>query len=352
MSARSTATFLALLVPAVATLAAYEGSRRVEAILTAPAESRADFPVLFEVEKGRSAAAIARQLQDERLVVDARVLSAWLQVSGMASHLRAGEYQVEQPPSVVDVADLLVSGRVFLHPVTLPEGLTLAESAARMAASGLWSEADLLAAFRDPAPVRDLDADAADLEGYLYPETYHFPKGEPPAAVARSLVDRFRATWASLGGPASGRSAHEVATLASLVEKETALSDEHPLVASVYANRLRLGMKLDCDPTVIRALQEAGQWTGGPLQLTDLAFPSPWNTYVVAGLPPGPIASPGEASLRAALHPAQSEYLYFVATGLGGHRFAATLKEHEANVALYREHQRDERQQAKEAGGR
>jgi len=352
LSARSIATFLSLLVPAVSTLAAYEGSRRVEAILSAPAEGRFDYPVLFEVEKGRSASSIARQLQDERLVDDSRILSAWLQVSGMASRLRAGEYQVEKAPSIVDLAELLVSGRVFLHPVTLPEGLTLAESAARLAASGLWSEADLVAAFRDPTPVRDLDAEAPDLEGYLFPETYHFPKGEPPTSVARVLTDRFRATWTSLGGPASGKTAREMATLASLVEKETALSNEHALVASVYANRLRLGMKLDCDPTVIRALQEAGRWNGGPLQLSDLAFPSPWNTYVVAGLPPGPIASAGEASLRAALHPAESEYLYFVATGQGGHRFARNMQEHEANVALYREHQRDERKKAMESGGR
>lgn len=355
---RLVAPLLALLVVAgIAALSAF-GARRADALLTAPCAARSDWPVIVEVPRGASAGAVARQLRSENLVADARVLRLWMQASGQAQRIQAGEYAFEKPMSVLEVADLLVSGKVVLHPVTVPEGLTLEETAERLAGAAMWTKDALLQAFRNPAPVRDLDPAATDLEGYLFPDTYNFPKGEPASSVAAAMVKRFRQAWAEAGGPAlsDGRSVRDVATLASLVEKETARPDEHGLVASVYWNRLRNGMRLECDPTVIKALQEAGQWTGGPLQIRDLSFPSPWNTYLNAGLPPGPIASFGLPSLRAAMQPAPSEYVFFVATGEGGHRFAATLKEHQQNVKLYRAVQREERKkeraQAAAPGGR
>jgi UPF0755 protein len=237
--------------------------------------------------------------------------------------------------------------------VTVPEGLDLDETAERLARSGSWTQADLIAAFRDPTPLRDLglDPDATDLEGYLFPDTYNFPRGEPARGVARAMVQRFHEAWiealARTGLPVGDAGAgvtprvRDAATLASLVEKETGVVDEYPLVAGVYANRLRLGMRLECDPTVITALKRDGLWTGGPLLRKQLSHPSPWNTYAVAGLPPGPIASFGLGALIAALAPAETDAIFFVATGDGGHRFAATLSEHNRNVAAYREHERE-----------
>lgn len=336
---------LALGGVAVIALGAWLGARRIDAMLESRAVLRTDFPVILEIPKGSTAGAVARQLQAERIVADARLLRIWLQASGQAQRIQAGEYAFEKPMSVVDVGALLVSGRVVLHPVTVPEGLSLDETAERMSRAGLWSREALEAAFRDGAAARSFDPAAEDLEGYLFPDTYHFAKGETPQAVAAAMVARFREAWTKAGGEvlAGGRTVREVATLASLVEKETSLPDEHGLVASVYWNRLRRGMRLECDPTVITALKKAGLWTGGPLLIRDLSFPSPWNTYVNAGLPPGPIASFGLPSLRAALQPAESDFLFFVATGTGGHRFAATHREHERNVSMYRQVQREMR---------
>jgi UPF0755 protein len=336
---RLVAPLLALLVVALLVALAAAGARRVDARLSSRAVMRTDFPVIVEIPRGSTASAVARQLETERLVADHRLLRLWLQASGEAQRIQAGEYAFEKPMNVMEIGELLVSGKVVLHAVTVPEGLTLDETAARMAASGLWTPEALRAAFLDPAPIRDLDPSAGDLEGYLFPDTYHFPKGEPAASVARAMAARFEQAWGEAGGPqlANGRTVRQVASLAALVEEETGVPEERPIVASVYWNRLQRGMRLEADPTVIFALQKAGLWTGGPLLLRDLAYASAYNTYMNAGLPPGPIASFGILSLRAALQPATTDYYFFVATGTGGHHFAATMKEHEKNVALYRQ---------------
>lgn len=347
---RWTLVVAAVLAVGLITGLAWLGARSANRMLESRAVLRTDFPVILDIPRGTSAAAVARQLEAERIVEDARALRLWLQATGQAQRIQAGEYAFETPMSIIEVGDLLVSGRVVLHPVTVPEGLNLEETAGRLALTGSWSLEELLRVFRDPAGIRDLDPLAQDLEGYLFPDTYHFPKGEPATSVAHAMVQRFRKAWEEAEGDslADGRSVRAVATLASLVEKETSVPDEHGLVASVYWNRLRRGMRLECDPTVITALQKAGLWTGGPLLIRDLSFPSPWNTYMNAGLPPGPIASFGLPSLRAALQPAESPYLFFVATGTGGHRFGATLREHERNVALYRQVQREERRRERQ----
>lgn len=348
---RIVAPLAALAVVALIGALAAMGARRIDWWLQAPITGRKDWPVIVEVPRGSSASAVAKQLAEEGIAMGPW-LRAWLQASGQAQRIQAGEYAFERPMSAVEIGELLVSGRVVLHPVTVPEGLALDETAARVAQSGMWTEEALLAVFADPTLVRDLDPQATDLEGYLFPDTYNFPKGEPPGAVARAMVTRFRAAWREAGGEAlsNGRTVREVASLAALVEKETSLPTEHPLVAGVYWNRLQRGMRLEADPTTITALKKAGLWTGGPLLIRDLTFASPWNTYVYAGLPPGPIASFGLPALRAALQPAPTDALFFVATGTGGHRFGRTMKEHEANVALYRQAQAEERRRA--AGAR
>lgn len=324
----------------------WEAARRADALLTRPAAGPAAGPVVIEVPAGLGARAIATRLAAEGVLDQPLVFLAWVRASGQAGRLQAGEYRVERPLSVLELADLLVSGRVVLHEVTVPEGLDRFEAAALLASQGPWSEEDLLAAFADPAPIASLDPLATDLEGYLAPETYRFPRTARPRDVAAAMVGRFRSWWEELDGSARaaalGRTPREIVTLASLVEEETALPQERRLVASVFHNRLARGMKMECDPTVIHALKLAGAWHGGALRRSDLAYPSPYNTYVAPGLPPGPIASPGRASLEAALDPAQSALLFFVASGSGGHRFAETAAQHARNVARWRQAQAEQ----------
>jgi UPF0755 protein len=202
------------------------------------------------------------------------------------------------------------------------------------AASGLGTAQGFASAARDASLVRGFDPRASDLEGYLFPDTYRVPR----RTTAHDLVAKMVARFEQVAGPewrdrakASGLTVRQAATLASLVEKETALPDERPLVAAVYRNRLKKGMALQCDPTVIYAVQRAGRYTGN-LSRADLAFDSPYNTYRRVGLPPGPIAAPGKASLEAAAAPADVAFLYFVSRNDGSHAFAETLAEHNRNV--------------------
>ncbi len=343
---RLLALLLALSVPATAWWLAGRAEAGLEDWLTRPQGEPSDFPRLVEVERGQGASAMSRSFQDAGLLpgLQRQAWVAWLRLTGRHGRLQAGEYELEGPLSPEGLATMLLTGRVRLHPVTVPEGLTLEQTVAVLAESGLWEAADLEAAFRDPARLRERDPEARDLDGYLFPETYRFARGTPASRVAETMVDRFETVWAELDADAralaSGLSPRELVTLASLVERETSLPQEHRLVASVFHNRLRRGMKLECDPTVIRALELDGLWTGGPLLLVQLKHESPYNTYWARGLPPGPIASPGRASLAAALDPAESRLIFFVADGTGGHAFAETLAQHRRNVRKWRRIQR------------
>ncbi len=273
------------------------------------------------------------------------LVERWLIWQRQDRDIRAGEYRFDRPASALEVIDRICRGDVLLHPVTIPEGLDLMEVARRIAAAGLGSADALTAAFRNPLPVSDIDPAAADLEGYLFPDTYRFPKGTPAKKIARVLVRRFRkATGPDLGAraEAAGLRLREVVTLASLVEEETSRPEERPRVARVFLNRLRLGMPLQCDPTVLYALRRMGH----PIaQLTraQLRTPSPWNTYRRKGLPPGPICNPGRASLDAVLAPSSGADLYFVAAPGGGHTFSKDLASHNRAVGLWRRYERSSR---------
>ena len=305
-----------------------------------------EFPpggVFIEIPRGMPAAAIARALESSGVVRSALSFHLLTLRYGHA-RLEAGEYHFERPETPEEVFDTLAHGRIYTVTVTVPEGETMWDIAAQLEAKGVTTREGFLAAARSPALVSDLAPNAPSLEGFLFPATYQFPRRQPGAKIAEAMVRRFRETWtrltaASNGAPSGAadtkRSPLDAVTLASLVEKETAVPEERQLVASVFANRLRAGMALDCDPTVIYALELAGRYNGR-LLLADLRVDSPYNTYRKKGLPPGPIANPGEASLGAALAPAPVKYLYFVATGDGGHVFSRTLAEHNRNVAKYR----------------
>jgi UPF0755 protein len=290
------------------------------------------------VPPGASPSAVATILGDARVIRSALHFRLLARLRDASGKLKAGEYLFDGPMTPSQVLDRLVRGDVLLHRVTIPEGLTGREILDRIARQRLATAADLEKAFRDPSSIREIDPDARDLEGYLFPETYRFAKGTPAPRILEQMASRFRQVYdARMRARAAeiGMTVRQVVTLASLVEKETSIPGERPLVSAVFHNRLRVGMPLQCDPTVIYALSEAGRYRGS-LTTEDLAFASPYNTYVKGGLPPGPIASPGRASLDAALHPAESRALYFVADGTGGHHFSATLEEHARAVERYR----------------
>jgi UPF0755 protein len=252
-----------------------------------------------------------------------------------AGTLKAGEYRFADPATTSEVYARIARGDVYTRPLTIPEGFNLFDIAHAVEAAHLGSAADFLAAAHSQTSlIADLSPHATSLEGYLFPATYQFRRTTTIPQILQGMVTRFRDTAAKLGLTHSPNLVRTV-ILASLVEKEVGVDSERPLVAGVFENRLANGMRLQTDPTVIYAALVAGRWHG-VIHQSDLAFDSPYNTYRVAGLPPGPIANPGVAALRAAMHPAATDALYFVADAQGHTRFSATLAEHQRKVADYR----------------
>lgn len=290
--------------------------------------------VFVEVEHGMNSARIAERLADEGVVAHAWQFRL-LRYLRPGAVLQAGEYRFAGLASVVDVFEKLRRGDIYHVTLVIPEGANIFEIAGLVAASDLRNAGDFLDRAKDPTPIRDLDPEAPSLEGYLFPSTYQFRRKTSSTEICARLTGEFRAQWKALGAPAD---AHRIVTLASLVEKETSIPEERPVVASVYWNRLREGMRLDCDPTVIYAALLEGKYRG-TIYLSDLQRDHPYNTYRRAGLPPGAIANPGAASLRAAMHPAETKFLFFVAKGdgSGAHRFSEDLAGHSSNVKSYRE---------------
>ena len=281
-------------------------------------------PVTIDLPRGTGVVAIAGRLAAVGAIEHPRAFALLARLTGRDRSLKAGEYALEPGMSPDAILALLASGKVVLHPVAVPEGLTVHEVMALLAA------ADVLSGDLPPTPP----------EGSLLPDTWLVPRGEPRAA----MVERMRAAmaaelaqvWAARPPDLPLGSPEEVLTLASIIEKETAVPAEYPLVAAVFVNRLRRGMPLQTDPTVIYALTDGKGPLGRDLLRADLQLDHPYNTYRIPGLPPGPIANPGRAALAATVAPAAVDYLYFVADGSGGHAFATTLAEHNRNVAKWR----------------
>lgn len=311
-----------------------------------------------EIPSGSTTAEIGRRLVEAGVVRDLVAFRAAMWWTGRGRTLKAGEYRFADPASAGQVVDRLARGDVYARRITFPEGLTIAEMAKIYEARGFGPAADFLKAAADTSAIADLDPQARDLEGYLYPETYAIPRGTPAARLVAMMVGRFREAYTpDLQAEAArqGLTTRQVVTIASLVEKETGQEQERPLVAAVYRNRMRRGMGMQADPTVIYALQKAGKYDGN-IRRADLEIDSPYNTYKYAGLPPGPIAAPRRASLAAALAPADVPYIYFVSRNDGTHVFASTLAEHNRNVRQYqiryfREKRLRERQERGENGG-
>jgi UPF0755 protein len=306
-------------------------------LLRTPYKSFAGEEVFVDIPTGTGVAAIASRLSDAGVVPHPLVFRAAVRLAGVDKQLQAGEYRFADAATPGEVADRLARGDVYTRAVTFREGLTIWEMADVFAQGGLGTKEDFLLEARDVSRIAAVDPEASSLEGYLFPDTYQLPRSVGAKGIVDAMVAGFlRVFDADLRAAAAARglSAREVVTIASLVEKETASAPERPIVSAVYQNRLRIGMGLQCDPTVIYALQLAGKWNGN-LTRENLRVDSPYNTYRYAGLPPGPIASPGRASLEAAVRPAEAPYLYFVSRNDGTHAFATTLAEHNQNVARW-----------------
>jgi len=289
----------------------------------------------LEVLPGSSTVRIGRQLEESGIVRSQYAFDAmrWMQ----HGTLKAGDYRFDHPAPVSEVYDRIRRGDVYTISVTVPEGSNMFDIGAKLEQAGFGPRQKFVDVARQEAGlVADLDPQAKTLEGYLFPDTYKIgPKEEMPVIVA-TMVKRFRQAAEQIG---LQHDFHSVVTMASLVERETALDNERPLVASVFANRLEKSMPLMTDPSVIYGLELQNQWRG-TIYASDLQRDTPYNTYIHPGLPPGPIANPGVKSLKAAMAPAQTNYLYFVAASQnpqGKSLFASTLEEHNKNVAGYRD---------------
>lgn len=305
----------------------------------------------IEVRRGDRTATILQQLQKEGVLRDEWVPLVYMKFLRSRDSLKAGVYQFEGASPAVDVIDKLVRGEVILESITIREGLDRFAIAKIFAAEGLGTTEEWNEATTNTELIRDLAPEAESLEGYLFPDTYKFDPGTSAATIVKAMVANFRKNWGSeIALITTGFTPHQTVTLASIVETEAQLAEERPVVASVYVNRVRRRMLLGADPTVIYALKLADRWDGN-IRKADLQIDSPYNTYRKPGLPPGPIANPGLASLRAAAAPATSPYLYFVARNDGSHVFATNINEHNRNVETFqRQYFRDKR--AREAAAK
>jgi UPF0755 protein len=293
-----------------------------------------DSPVHVDIQRGMRTREIALLLERDGVIRSHWTFLAWHQLR-FGRSLKAGEYNFAQKASALDVLSKLERGDVSFERLTILEGWTRFDIADEVAAHGFSSRQEFLDATENTQIIADLDPEAETLEGYLFPDSYNLPRHARPNDIVAVMVNRFRAVYTALTIGGTEHSPKEIVTMASLVEKETGVRSERAVVAGVFYNRLKKGMLLQCDPTVVYAGLRDNKPLGR-LSTEDLKYPSPYNTYLNPGLPPGPIANPGQASLAAAVRPASTDYLFFVANLEGGHTFSRSLSDHNAAVSQYR----------------
>ena len=287
---------------------------------------------LVQLKSGSSARHIAAELKKAGIIHSQYAFLLWHYTHGHKA-LKAGEYSFDHPEKLRDVYDRIVRGDIYVHYVVIPEGYNIYDIAHALEDAGLGRHEDFLrVAQTDVSLIHDLDPEAPTLEGYLFPDTYRFTRTQSLHDIAAVMVHRFRQAAHEIG---LNQDVHSTVTMASIVEKETAVDTERPEVASVFYNRLKRRMTLSTDPTVIYAALRDDRYRG-TIYRSDLQYDSAYNTYRHTGLPPGPISNPGKPSLLAAMHPANTDYLYFVSDNQGHHRFSSTPEEHARNVAAYR----------------
>ncbi len=285
------------------------------------------------VKEGLSLKEVARELEGRKIITKKALFMLWARLMGYSRKIKAGEYRLSPDMAPLRILEKLTRGAIITHPVTIPEGFTREQIAGLLEREGLVKKKEFLSLTEDPAVLKQYGIPGQTLEGYLYPDTYQFARGISPLTAIDTMVRRF---W-QMFGPLNqrvrevGMEVNEVVTLASIVEKETGRPEERPAIASVFLNRLKRGMRLESDPTVIYGLADFD----GNLTRKNLSKPTPYNTYVIRGLPPGPIANPGLEAIRAVLYPASTKYLYFVSKNDGSHHFSKTLSEHNKAVQIY-----------------
>ena len=292
------------------------------------------------IRGGQPFTAVAELLVSNGIVQSPLKLRMLARLRGVDRRLKAGEYVLSAAMTPQEILTMLERGVVKLYRLTIPEGWTMQQIAEAVEAAGLGNAADIIAVAGDPALARRHGIEADSLEGYLFPDTYLFPRGVAAETIVAVMLERFRQVFTpewSRRAAELGLSVHAAVTLASIIEKETGATAERPVISSVFHNRLKRGMRLETDPTVIYGIDNFD----GNLTRRHLMTPTPYNTYLIRGLPPGPIASPGSASLRAALYPAQTEYLFFVSRNDGTHVFSTSLEEHNRAVRQYQLRQSD-----------
>ena len=332
---------LALLALLGLTLGGAAGWRLWEQEMARPVLSPGGEPTSVTFAAGSSVESMARQLEEAGAVRHHLIFEVLVRWRGVDGRLKAGEYSLDRGLTLPGLVDRMARGEVVRHGITFPEGKSLADCADIVSGRGLDRDA-FLEATKDASLVSDLDPDATDLEGYLFPDTYDLPRGaDPEKRLVKRMVGRFREVMDRELGRVekSTLSLRGVVTLASIVELETAEPSERPRIAAVFLNRLGRKMPLQTDPSVIYALRLAGRWDGN-IRKKDLDIDSPYNTYRKAGLPPGPLASPGRAALLAVLAPAAVRDLYFVSRNDGTHEFSETLEQHNRAVDRFQRHRR------------
>ncbi|MDR2461276.1 MAG: endolytic transglycosylase MltG [Deltaproteobacteria bacterium] len=292
--------------------------------------------ILVTIPQGASYPQIASLLYEAGVIRDADAFVLAIRIKSRLRQqvgIKAGEQALDPSKNTWETIATLVKGNFKFYPFTIPEGWNMADISRAVEASGFGSAQDFWALCHDQEFIRSLGLDTNTLEGYLFPETYNFPKSMSQRAIAKAMVDQFFKIWNKYEAEAAARglTRNEVVTLASIVEKETGVASERPLIAAVFFNRLQKKMRLQTDPTVIYGLVNFD----GNLTRRDLETPHPYNTYIIDGLPPGPIASPGEAAIKAVLNPSKTKHLYFVSKNDGTHHFSETLAEHNRMVAQY-----------------
>jgi len=289
---------------------------------------------IVAVPQGQRFKTTAKDLHTRGIIGSVFKFNLYARVKGYDKKIKAGEYHLSAAQSPREILDVIVSGKVRFYKITIPEGYNLVQIADLIPAAGLGSAADFLTSARDKALARKFGIEADSFEGYLFPDTYHFPKGARVEGIIEVMVKRFRQVltpeWERRAGEKK-LTVHQAVTLASIIEKETGAPSERPIISSVFHNRLKKGMRLASDPTVIYGIKDFS----GNLTRRDLRTWTPYNTYKIKGLPPGPIANPGEKSLEAALFPARTDYLFFVSKRDGTHQFSTNYKDHEKAVRKY-----------------
>ena len=286
------------------------------------------------VRSGQGVKSLSIMLYEQGLILHPLKFRLFARIKGYDKHIKAGEYLFSNAMTPEKMLQIMVEGKVVLHRLTIPEGYNLTQIAQAVQAAGFGTEADFFKTATDPEFVHSLGIDAQTFEGYLFPDTYFFAIDTTPKDIIRAMIKRFREVFTPKWkdrAKALGMTIHQVITLASIIEKETGIAKERPIISSVFHNRLKKKMRLESDPTVIYGITDYN----GNITRKDLESPTPYNTYTMRGLPPGPISNCGVKSIEAALYPANTKYLYFVSKRDGTHYFSTNFKEHERAVRKY-----------------